>query len=168
VCIQENLLILMMVCKIYKLYKTIINFDSEVADNIDPTYIVNFENGRGVKLNPILDNPLSNLKGHIAHYVNSIHPAHLFPVKNVKLSLSDKIATDKYGNRKRSFSVGDIGFFRLKALRDIQCGEELITDYGFGYWNTMLKWQQRQSSTQIPTEREQRMRRRLERRRLEA
>jgi hypothetical protein len=47
---------------------------------MDPTYIVNFENGRGLKLVAIsTDNSIA--KGHIAHYANSIHPAHKFPKK---------------------------------------------------------------------------------------
>ena len=50
---------------------------------MDPTYIVNFENGRGLKLVAIsTDNSIA--KGHIAHYANSIHPAHKFPHKNAK------------------------------------------------------------------------------------
>ena len=51
---------------------------------MDPTYIVNFENGRGLKLVAIsTDNSIA--KGHIAHYyANSIHPAHKFPTKKMQ------------------------------------------------------------------------------------
>jgi len=135
----------------------------KIAKSMDPTYIVNFENGRGLKLVAIsTDNSIA--KGHIAHYANSIHPAHKFPMKNAKLSLRDKVATDNNGIKKKVYSAGDIGFFRLKALNEIRQGEEVITDYGDGYWKTMSEWQ---LSTQknllaVPkhTDREQRMKKR--------
>ena len=130
---------------------------------MDPTYIVSFENGRGLKLVAIsTDNSIA--KGHIAHYANSIHPAHKFPKTNAKLSLRDKIATDNNGIKKKVYSAGDIGFFRLTAMNEIRQGEEVITDYGDGYWKTMSEWQ---LSTQknllaVPkhTDREQRMKKR--------
>ena len=65
----------------------------------------------------------------------------------------------------KNYAAGDIGYFPLKALKDICQGEEIITDYGDGYWKTMVEW--RQQTTQrnlvvvsLVTERENRLKRR--------
>ena len=58
--------------------------DPQEAIYTDPTYMVNFENGRGFKLVG------SNLRGDLGHFANSIH--HLFPQikQNARIKLSGK------------------------------------------------------------------------------
>lgn len=96
---------------------------------MDPTYVVNFENGRGLKLLATTnENSTSHSRGHIAHFANSVHPAHKLPCKNAKLSLRDKIVTDTNGMKKKLYEVGDKGYFRLKALR--KSSPTMVTDIG--------------------------------------
>jgi hypothetical protein len=102
--------------------------------------LVNFENGRGLKL--IGNRPVDDSLGYIGQYANSIHPHFPVPKQNAKLYVGNKCATSPNGLLRRNgwYEVGDVGYFPLLALKDILVGEEIIVDYGRGYWRTMEEW----------------------------
>ena len=104
--------------------------------------MVNFENGRGLKL--IGNAEAVDRMGYIGQYANSIRPNFPFPIQNAKLFLGTKFATCRAGvlRRKGWYEAGDMGYFPLLAQNDIQEGEEIIVDYGAGYWRTMEEWHQ--------------------------
>jgi hypothetical protein len=90
----------------------------------DPTYIVDFELGHGFKL--VGD----DLSGDLGCYANGEH--HL----NVDLKRNAKFAISK---TKRILSH-DRGMFKIIATRLIHKDEEIIINYGAGYWTTIGKW----------------------------
>ena len=92
----------------------------------DPTYLVNFENGRGYKL--IGDDHT----GDVGHYANAIHPLNNEVEQNASFNFRGKRITNG----------GCRGVFRIVAKLDISEGDEIIVCYGSGYWLTMLKWSQ--------------------------
>jgi len=104
---------------------------------MDPSYIVNFENGRGLKL---VGKNINDSKGYLGHYANSIHPSYNLPIQNAKLAIHNKIVTDTSGQNKKNYAAGDIGYFPLVAISDIKKGDEIIVDYSEGYWKTLTEW----------------------------
>mmetsp|Transcript_19972 Transcript_19972/g.28611 ORF Transcript_19972/g.28611 Transcript_19972/m.28611 type:complete len:206 (+) Transcript_19972:1509-2126(+) len=113
----------------------------EAADAkfVDPSYTVNFENGRGLKL---IGKSICDAKGYLGHIANSVHPSYELPIQNAKLAIGKKFATDSHGQIKRKYAAGDFGYFPLVAISDIKKGDEIIVDYSKGYWKTLLEWLQ--------------------------
>ena len=107
--------------------------DNADAHYTDPTYLVNFENGRGYKL--IGD----NLDGDLGHYANAVHPDHPDITQNARFNLTNK----KYLPNLR-------GRFNIFAVEDIPAGEEIIVSYGKGYWLTMSKWYEMSTAGHSP------------------
>jgi len=91
----------------------------------DPTYTVEFEYGRGLKLlgNINCSNTVNNIdgKGFLGHVANSIHPLHDLPTQNARFDLKRKFSTRRNDSKinKSLFAVGDLGYFPLVACRDI-------------------------------------------------
>lgn len=96
------------------------------AKYIHPMYIVNFENGRGFKL--VGDNQ----DGDCGHYANAVHPADPSITQNAKFCIND----DKV------YLPNQRGRFNIYAVKDIAINEEIIVNYGEGYWLTIQKWEQ--------------------------
>ena len=96
------------------------------ARYIHPMYIVNFENGRGFKL--VGDNE----GGDCGHFANAVHPAAPEIVQNAKFCISDE----------KKYLANQRGRFNIYATRDILLGEEIIVNYGDGYWLTIQKWEE--------------------------
>ena len=135
----------------------------------DPTYTVEFEYGRGLKLlgNINCSNTVNNIdgKGFLGHVANSIHPLHDLPTQNARFDLKRKFSTRRNDSKinKSLFAVGDIGYFPLVACRDIAAGEEIIVDYGRTYWSALAEWMlQPKEKTQKTIDRDNRKRRRDE------
>lgn len=106
--------------------------DSADSKYVDPTYMVSFELGKGFKLAG------DGEDGDIGHYANSLTPqqAQEGTVKfNAKIDLHKKcswvVAGSTYQMRGR---------FDLVAKCDIKARQEIILDYGKGYWLTMNNW----------------------------
>ena len=93
------------------------------AKYTDPTYIASFEPGHGYKL--VGDNE----DGDMGHYANAVHPANDAVKQNAKFHFNSKKQLPNLRGR-----------FELIALQKIAKGEEIIVNYGPGYWNTMEKW----------------------------
>lgn len=109
------------------------------ARYLDPSYTVNFENGRGLKLVGNIE--WGGDRGFLGHIANSIHPLHDLPHQNAKFDLKQKFSTDNTGRIiKNMFCAGNFGLFPLIALRDIGVDEEIIVDYSKGYWKAMDEW----------------------------
>jgi hypothetical protein len=84
---------------------------------------------------------LDDGRGHVGHLANSVHPEYRLPIQNARMSLSEKFVLDSNGvPTRRLFVPGDVGFFPLVAIKDINEGEEVIVDYGRGYWKTLSEW----------------------------
>lgn len=104
--------------------------DSADCKYLDPTYMVNFELGKGFKLDG------DGQDGDIGHYANSLTPQQALEASfNAKIDL----------HKKRSWVVPGSSFqmrgrFDLVAKRNIKAHEEIILDYGKGYWLTMNNW----------------------------
>jgi hypothetical protein len=94
------------------------------AKYLDPSYIVEFELGKGFKL--VGDQEDNDL----GIYANSVHP------DNPSLS-----ANARFDLRGKQYTAGmKRGRFPVKATRNIAAGEEIIVDYGKSYWKTVEKW----------------------------
>ena len=104
---------------------------------MDPTYIVNFENGRGLKL--VGNIPWGAERGYIGHMANSIHPFFELPAQNAKYDLKGRFAVDSE-ERRSTFIANNFGLFPLVAKTDINIEEEIIVDYGKGHWATVTEW----------------------------
>jgi len=96
--------------------------DYNEAIYINPTYIVSFELGRGLKL-------VGDSLQHLGLYANSVRSDCADVVQNARFNLATK----------QSFTDGR-GMFSIVATRDIARNEEIIVDYGLGYWNTLRNW----------------------------
>lgn len=98
-----------------------------IAKSVDPTYMVSFEFGKGDKLAG------DNDEGDLGHFANSIHPNDPTMKQNASLDLNSR----KF--RKVTYISNDIkrGRFILTATKNIAKGEEIILDYGKGYWKTL-------------------------------
>lgn len=97
--------------------------DSQEAKYRSPVYIVNFENGKGFKLDG------DDTNGDLGIYANAIHPEHEFPKQNAR-----------FHTRSKKFLPNGRGVFNIIAKQDIAAGEEIIVDYSDGYWLTMQNW----------------------------
>jgi hypothetical protein len=104
----------------------------------DPTYLVSFENGRGFKL--VGD----DLEGDVGHFANSVHPLN----KKVKQNA-------KFDFRHKKMTSNERGKFEIVACRDIKKSEEIIVNYGSGYWLTMNRYFSNHSG--LPREKPQSM-----------
>ena len=111
----------------------------------DPTYYVDISH----KLE-ILNG--DNIEGDLGHIANSIHPENPELKSNARFALGMKqIHLYTYLEKKR-------GRFNIFAIRDIQCGEEIIVNYGFGYWSRIARFHKdgRLQPSQAVIERNQR------------
>jgi hypothetical protein len=97
--------------------------DPSDAKYTDPTYIADFEPGKGFKL--VGDNEA----GDMGHFANAIHPDD----KNLKQNARFNFTMKKTLPNLR-------GIFPLYAAEDIKKNEEIIVNYGVGYWVKMEKW----------------------------
>lgn len=93
------------------------------AKYLDPTYIASFEPGHGYKL--VGDNE----DGDMGHYANAVHPDHDTVKQNAKFQFNSKKQLPQLRGR-----------FELYAVQNIAVDEEIIVNYGPGYWTTMEKW----------------------------
>ncbi len=93
------------------------------AKYVDPSYMVEFELGKGFKL--IGD----NLSGDPGIYANSLHPLSEGLSRNARFDLGCK-----------KYLVGNRGCFAVRAIRTIEAGEEIIVNYGSNYWATLERW----------------------------
>jgi hypothetical protein len=100
--------------------------DVAEAKYLDPMYIVSFENGKGFKLCG------DNAGGDLGLFANAVHPDNPQIEQNAKFSLN-------YGQRQ--YLPEKRGRFPVLATRKIEFGEEIIVNYGHGYWTTMYKWE---------------------------
>ena len=100
--------------------------DCADAKYMDPTYMFSWQLGKGFKL--IAD----DLDGNLGHFANSVHPDTPFIEQNARINKKSlrKTKSNKYLLMKRIK-------IDIVASRDILKGEEIIIDYGSGYWNTM-------------------------------
>ena len=96
--------------------------DYNEAIYLNPTYIVSFELGRGLKL-------VGDSLQHLGLYANSVRSDCAEAVQNARFNLTTK----------QSFT-DDRGMFPIVATKDIARNEEIIVDYGHGYWNTLRNW----------------------------
>ena len=96
--------------------------DYNEAIYLNPTYIVSFELGRGLKL-------VGDSLQHLGLYANSVRSDCAEAVQNARFNLTTK----------QSFT-DDRGMFPIVATKDIARNEEIIVDYGPGYWNTLRNW----------------------------
>jgi hypothetical protein len=101
--------------------------DATDAKYIDPTYIVNFELGRGYKL--VGD----GVYGDVGHLSNAVHPEQPELVQNAKFDL-----------RSKQYLTDQRGVFNLIAKCVISKGDEILLDYGDGYWHTKYVWETEQ------------------------
>ena len=116
------------------------------AKYIDPTYIGEFEHGKGMKL--VGNIPANSLPrcfydhGFLGHIANSVHPFHKFPTQNARLDTKLKFSThgDSLTVDSKLFSPGDLGYIPLVACKDIEAGEEIIINYGRSYWSKLDAW----------------------------
>ena len=84
---------------------------------------MNFEYGRGYKL--IGDHKT----GDVGHFANAVHPE------------SEILQNASFNMRgKKIFQEGRRGKFKIIAKAKISQGEEIIVNYGCGYWLTLQKW----------------------------
>lgn len=122
--------------------------DSTDCKYHDPTYIVEFELGKGYKL---IGDYLDKDPGLFA---NSVHPDYELPMQNARFVTKEKKITS--ANRGR---------FPIKAIRDISASEEIIVNYGVNYWVTLEKWKKEGNAkkTEATSAREQRALRRVAR-----
>lgn len=102
--------------------------DPAEAKYMNPMYIVNFELGKGFKLNG------DNEDGDLGHYANAVHPENEIIKQNAKFVFK----SNKYLNMR--------GRFNLIATNRVLKDDEIIVNYGKGYWHTMRKW----SNTDFP------------------
>jgi hypothetical protein len=96
------------------------------AQYIDPTYLIEWQLRRGFKM--LGDDE----DGDLGHYINSTHPDSLWSYVNArfdKKSLKKTKSAKKFLDRR--FSIDII------ANEDIEKDDEIIIDYGPGYWITM-------------------------------
>jgi SET domain-containing protein len=93
---------------------------------MDPTYIFSWQLGKGFKL--VAD----DLDGDIGHFANSIHPSNPFVLQNARFDKKSlkKTKSNKYICNKRVK-------IDIIASTDIKKDEEIVIDYGIGYWKTM-------------------------------
>jgi hypothetical protein len=100
--------------------------DDADTQYIDPTYLFDWQIGRGFKM--LGDDE----DGDLGHYINSTHPDSLWSYVNARL---DKKSLKKTKSAKkfleRRFCIDII------ANEDIEKDDEIIIDYGPGYWITM-------------------------------
>jgi hypothetical protein len=98
---------------------------SEIVKYMDPTYVVEWETGRNGRK---LVGEISN--GHFGSIANSRSPSTQSLVINAKYA---------FGQR-RSYENDSRGLFPLVALIEIERNEEIIVNYGVGYWKTFEKY----------------------------
>jgi hypothetical protein len=135
-------------------------YDAREAMYRDPTYMVNFELGKGFKLDG------DGADGDIGHFANASQVndgGESFPPVNARFCLKSKRQWSVSDNE-----TGDIYFrgrFELVARNTIEAGEEIILDYGKGYWRTMTNYWQNGTPprSDIAVARDMRAKRRLER-----
>lgn len=89
----------------------------------DPSYVVEFELGRGFKLVGDFADQAPGI------YANSVHPENDDVTQNARFVLSSK----------QVLQAGR-GRFPLRAIKDIACKEEIIVNYGKNYWKTLENW----------------------------
>lgn len=93
------------------------------AQYMDPTYLVNFEFGKGFRLHGDCE---TNDFGHL---VNSTHISCPHVQSNARFDFK----------KKKIFSNGR-GQFSIVATKDTAENEEIIVNYGKGYWNTLERY----------------------------
>ena len=136
-----------------------------IARYRDPTYTVEFEYGRGLKLLGNITEDNIGSKGFLRHVANSAHPLHEFPKQNARFDLKNKFSTRRLDSKinKSLFVVGDVGYFPIVACKDITAGEEIIVDYGPRYWAAVADWLvEPKEKTQKIIDRDERKRKRDE------
>jgi hypothetical protein len=100
--------------------------DSAEAQYENPMYMVSFENGKGYKLMG------DNRGGDLGHFANAVHPSFPGVVQNARFELA-------FGEKTRL--LNERGRFKVVAVKPIKQGEEIIVNYGNGYWLTMKQWE---------------------------
>lgn len=102
--------------------------DSAEAQYLDPSYIVEFEKGRGMKL---IGDAASGFKGI---YANSVHPLDSNLKQNATFQVQNHVVLN---NGSKVLRSGDRAYFPIVARQDIPAGEEIIVKYGVYYWKTL-------------------------------
>ena len=98
----------------------------------DPTYIFSWELGIGYKL--IGDNK----DGDLGHLCNSIHPDSPSVRRNAKF---DNKSLKR--NKGKKYHLKKRNKVDIIATKDIEIDEEIILDYGPGYWKVMSDFTQK-------------------------
>jgi len=98
-------------------------FDWQEVKYMTPTYIANFENGKGMKIVGDI------LCGDLGLYANGVHPDSPDIKQNARFDFTNKCMLP-----------GGRGMFYVIARHDIEPEEEIIVNYGDGYWSTMSRW----------------------------
>lgn len=73
-----------------------------------------------------------NILGDLGHFANSVHPANPFIAQNAKI---DKKQLKQTKSNKNMFQKRMS--LNLIASQDISANEEVIINYGSGYWKAM-------------------------------
>lgn len=97
--------------------------DAQDAKYISPTYVASFENGKGFK---ILGD---DSEGDLGMYANAVHP-----------ECSEVKQNARFHTMSKCLLPDGRGMFPLVARRDIEPDEEVIVNYGNGYWSTVDRW----------------------------
>lgn len=133
-------------------------YDSSEAIYRDPTYMVNFELGKGFKLDG------DGVDGDIGHYANASQiddDGVANPPMNGGFCMKSKkqwVVVDEASN-----DTFFRGRFDLIARKHIAAGDEIILDYGKGYWRTMHAYWEKgpPPRSAVSVAREERAKRRL-------
>jgi hypothetical protein len=130
-----------------------------IASTLCPTYIVDFELGRGFRLLG------SDLLGDLGHLANSIHPDCKDIKQNARFATEKKFSLDKETLcRARLFKPGNYGKFPIISTKSIKKGDEIIVNYGKFYWPPVQSWSAgyRVKRSLSATSRDERLRKRSE------
>ena len=119
---------------------------------IDPCYLQSFEQGKGFKLLG------DTVAGDLGLFANATHPDYKNISQNARFDIDRKrlnsvfhdfdsdeeslTGSGKKRKKKRNcYMAGQRAEFPIIAIHDINKGDEIIVNYGQGYWSAVEKWE---------------------------